>query len=243
MNQNMGFFEQHKALIITSLLFSILILAMYNINISNSNKKVRETLIELNNLRQEAQKQEEEQQKQEPKPASKQPRLQTHQAFNENRAENETNVKSRLDEIFEKNSAKQEAAEDESSNPEKGEYDIAKAPAKKRREASAGNNTSEEISSKEGSYRNSSISFSLMGRRAIFIPNPVYTCDTPGRIVVNIEVNAQGAVVGTSINKSSSTSSNECLIDQALEYASKATFSALPGKMSQPGTITYNFQK
>ncbi len=239
----MGFFDRHKALIITSLLFSILILAMYNINVSNSNKKVRETLIELNDLRQEALKQEEEQQKQEPKPAAKQPKLQTHQAFNENRAESETNVKSRLDEIFEKNSAQQKAAEEESSNSAKGEYNIAKAPAKKRREASEGNNTSEEISSKEGSYRNSSISFSLVGRRAIFIPNPVYTCDTAGKIVVNIEVNAQGAVTSTSINKSSSTSNNECLIDQALKYAAEATFSNKSGSDSQPGTITYNFQR
>ena len=239
----MDFFDRHKALIITSLLFAILILAMYNINVSNSNKKVRETLIELNDLRQEAQRQEEEQQKQEPKPAVKQPKLQTHQAFNENRAESETNVKSRLDEIFEKNSAKQEAAEDESSNPTKGEYSITKAPAKKRREASEGNDTSEELSSKEGSYRNSSISFSLVGRRAIFIPNPVYTCDTGGKIVVNIEVNAEGAVTSTSVNKSSSTSSNECLIDQALKYAAGANFSKLSGRESQPGTITYNFQR
>lgn len=239
----MGFFDRHKALIITSLLFSILILAMYNIRVSNSNKKVRETLIELNDLRQEAQKQEEQQPKEQPKPAAKQPKLQTHQAFNENRAESETNVKTRLDEIFEKNSAKQEASEEESSNPAKGAYDLSKTPAKKPKKASTGNNSSEEISTKEGSYRNSSISFSLVGRRAIFIPNPVYTCDTAGKIVVNIEVNAEGAVTSTSVNKSSSTSTNECLIDQALEYAAGATFSPASGRDAQPGTITYNFQR
>lgn len=239
----MGFFERHKALIITSLLFSILILAMYNINISNSNKKVRETLIELNNLRQEAQKLEEEQQKQEPKPAAKQPSLKTHQAFNENQSQSETNVKSRLDEIFEKNSANQKASEAENSKPSSGDFNFAKTPAPKQKKASSGNNSSEEISNKPGSYRNSSISFSLVGRSAINIPNPVYTCDTSGRIVVNIEVNDEGAVVHTSVNKSSSSSSNECLIDQALEYAAGARFSALPGRDSQPGTITYNFQR
>ena len=239
----MGFFEQHKALIITSLLFSILILAMYNINVSNSNKKVRETLIELNNLKQEAQKQEEQQPKEEPKPAAKRPGLKTHQAFNENRTESETNVKSRLDEIFEKNSARQKATEDENSNPASGEFDFSKTPVKKQQKASSGNNSSKEISNKEGSYRNSSISFSLVGRQAINIPNPVYTCDTGGKIVVNIEVNAEGAVIDTSVNKSSSSSSNECLIDQALKYAAGATFSALAGRNSQPGTITYNFQR
>lgn len=240
----MDFFDRHKALIITSLLFSILILAMYNINVSNSNKKVRETLIELNDLRQEAQKKEEQQQpKEATKPPKQQPSLQTHQAFNENKSESQENVKSRLDEIFDKNSARQKASEAENSNPSSGEFDFAKTPAKKQQKTSSGNNSSEEISNKQGTYRNSSISFSLVGRSALNIPNPIYTCDTPGRIVVNIEVNDQGAVVGTSINKSSSTSSNECLIDQALEYAAEAKFSAVPGRNSQPGTITYNFQR
>lgn len=239
----MGFFDRHKALIITSLLFAILILAMYNINVSNSNKKVRETLIELNNLKREVQKQEEQQPKEEPQPKAKQPNLQTHQAFNENRSESETNVKSRLDEIFEKNSAKQNALETETANSKSGEFDLSKNPAKKQQKASSGNNSSEEISNEQGTYRNSSISFSLVGRRAINIPNPIYTCDTAGKIVVNIEVNAEGAVISTSINRSSSTSTNECLVDQALEYAAGASFSRLPGRDSQPGTITYNFQR
>ena len=61
----MGFFDRHKALIITSLLFAVLLLGMYNIRISNTNAKVRETLIQLNNLRTEEPAKEEQEQPEE----------------------------------------------------------------------------------------------------------------------------------------------------------------------------------
>ena len=90
--------------------------------------------------------------------------------------------------------------------------------------------------------RNSSISFSLRGRNAVSIPNPIYTCDLPGKIVVNITVDAEGRVIDTDINKASSNSDNECLTEKALEYALNARFSRLAGRNEQPGTITYNFK-
>ncbi|HZJ35260.1 MAG TPA: TonB family protein, partial [Gillisia sp.] len=107
---------------------------------------------------------------------------------------------------------------------------------------SDGNKTSAVTSTKSGGIDHSSISFSLLGRRAVDIPNPVYTCDRSGKIVVNISVNAEGRVTSSSVNKGSSSTTNECLADQALEYAAQAVFSHLPGRNSQPGTITYNFK-
>ena len=239
----MDFFEQHKALIITSLLCGILLLTMYNINLSNSNKKVRETLIELNNLKaeetpKEVEKPEEKPEEQKTTPPRR-PSLQTHQAFNQNQQESQSNTKARLEEIFKKNSAQQEASEDNAAS--QGDFNLKKA-AQKKQKASEGNNTSEEASVKQDTYRNSSIAFSLVGRQAVDIPNPIYTCDTSGKIVVNITVNQEGAVTSTSINESSSTSSNECLIERALQYAAGAIFTKLSGRNSQPGTITYYFQ-
>lgn len=238
----MDFFDRHKALIITILIFSILILLMYNIKISNESKKIRETLIELNDLRPEpvTEEQPEEQESQEPQPSS--PTVQTHEAFNQNREESQRNLDSRLDEIFQKNAAQQEAAEEDASQTSRGDVVLNPKRQEQKQEASQGDNSSEKTSVKEGSLRNSSISFSLRGRRAVFIPNPIYTCDTSGKVVVNITVNANGDVVRTSVNKSASTTSNECLTDRALEYAQNARFSRLPGRDSQPGTITYNFQ-
>lgn len=240
----MNFFEEHKALIITVLLFAVLLLTMYNINISNSNQKVRETLIELNDLRAEnpveQEQPEPEQQPKEPEP--QRPNLETHQAFNQNQQESRRNFESRLDEVLQKNSANQEASEEERTKPSEGNLALQPNRRQKKQEASEGNNSSKETSIQEGTLRNSSISFSLIGRSAIKIPNPIYTCDTPGKIVVNITVNANGKVVETSVNKGSSTTDNECLTEMAQEYARGAQFSELPGRTSQPGTITYYFQ-
>lgn len=240
----MDFFEEHKALIITVLLFAVLFLAMYNINISRTNEKVRETLIELNDLRpQEPQEQEQPQKEQQPEPPEpKKPNLETHQAFNQNQEENRKNFESRLDEIFQKNSASQEASEEESTSTSKGDLNMGSNQRQRKQKASEGNNTSKELSTQKGTLRNSSISFSLVGRSAIDIPNPIYTCDTPGKVVVNIAVNSNGEVIETSVNKRSSTTDNECLTEMAQQYARAATFSKLPGRTSQPGTITYYFQ-
>lgn len=242
----MDFFEEHKALIITVLLFAVLFLAMYNINISKTNQKVRETLIELNDLRpeepieQEQTEPETEQQPEEPEP--QRPNLETHQAFNQNQQESRKNFESRLDEIFQKNSANQEASEEESTSTSEGDVNLQLNRRNRRQEASEGKDNTKEISTEKGTLRNSSISFSLIGRSAIDIPNPIYTCDTPGKIVVNITVNANGDVIETSVNKGSSTTNNECLTEMAQKYAREAQFSELPGRTSQPGTITYNFQ-
>ncbi len=170
------------------------------------------------------------------------PNFETHQAYNQNEQENSRNVDSRLEEIFQKNSAEQEASEDEASEPTAGKVAINNRNTRERKKASEGDNSSNETSVKEGTMRSSSISFSLMGRRAIDIPNPIYTCDTPGKVVVNITVNSTGEVIKTSINKNASTTSNECLTEMAMDYAAGARFSSLAGRNSQPGTITYNFQ-
>ena len=72
------------------------------------------------------------------------------------------------------------------------------------------------------------------------IPNPVYTCEKAGKIVVNITVDSQGNVTSVSLNENASTSSNGCLIDNALKYAKTATFQK-SNRITQIGTITYSF--
>ena len=72
------------------------------------------------------------------------------------------------------------------------------------------------------------------------MPIPIYLCEAGGKIVINITVDDKGDVIDTYLN-SSSTSSNECLIESALEYAQKATFNADPSKKTQLGSITFNF--
>jgi hypothetical protein len=97
-----------------------------------------------------------------------------------------------------------------------------------------------ERNSKKGN-RESTVSYNLKGRNAVVIPNPVYRCDALGKIVLNIEVNSTGTITKKEYNKKASTSSNGCLIDQALLYASDALFNST-STTSQKGTITFNFQ-
>jgi TonB family protein len=237
----MDFFDRHKALIITLLFFAVLLLGLFNFNLANKNRKTREILMDLDNLKIEEPVVE----KPEPEEVTKKntrETAQTHQAFNENLEDREENLDQQLKEIFEKNSALQtEASENETSNSS-GNFDFQDKKKEQVQKKSDGNKTSTVTSTKKGGIDHSSISFSLLGRSAVDIPNPVYTCDRSGKIVINISVNAEGRVTSTSVNKGSSSTTNECLTDQALEYAAKAVFSRLPGRNSQPGTITYNFK-
>ena len=236
----MDFFEKHKALIITVLFCSVLILGLYNFNLSQKKKIEQQMLVDLEEYT-EAEETEEEKPEEEPKPKTTRNSPKTHKAFNENQEAREENFNRELDEILERNSARQEQSSDsENEASTAGTFATGKKSENKKR--SDGDNTSEDISTQSGSLRNSSISFSLRGRNAVSIPNPIYTCDLPGKIVVNITVNAEGRVIDTNINKASSNSDNECLTEKALEYALNARFSRLAGRNEQPGTITYNFK-
>ena len=85
------------------------------------------------------------------------------------------------------------------------------------------------------------ISYELKDRRSLIIPNPVYTCDVGGVIVINIQVNALGKVTKTSFNKKASSTQNGCLIESAETYAKQARFTTAPKISNQKGTITYSF--
>lgn len=101
-------------------------------------------------------------------------------------------------------------------------------------------NKSSKKKSDESNNRKSTISYSLVDRTDVYLPIPIYLCEQGGKIVINITVDAQGNVVDTYVN-SSSTSSNQCLVESALEYAKQAKFNANPSKKTQIGTITFNF--
>lgn len=236
-----NFFDKHKALIITSLLFAILMLALYNFNLANSNQQTAEMLVDLEQFKVE-EKEETEPEKQEETPKRNPRDVQTHQAYNQDKETREADFKNQLDKIFKKNSAEQQQAENEKTEGSGGNYSVNKKNSEEQKKRSDGDNSAEETSQKSAAYDYSSISFSLKGRRAVKIPNPVYTCDIAGKVVINITVDANGYVVDSAINKGSSTTSNECLTDRALEYSAGARFSKLAGRNAQPGTITYHFR-
>ncbi len=93
----------------------------------------------------------------------------------------------------------------------------------------------------KGGNHNTTISYRLVNRKDLELPNPVYICDGSGKVVISIEVNALGRVIKSSYNRAASTTTNECLIDSALEYADQARFNTDASKPKQLGTITFNF--
>lgn len=97
-----------------------------------------------------------------------------------------------------------------------------------------------ENNAQDTANKNSTINYSLVGRTDKYLPVPIYLCETNGKIVINITVNAGGFVTKAKVN-SSSSSKNGCLIDHALEYAKEARFNT-SGKASQLGSITFNFK-
>lgn len=119
--------------------------------------------------------------------------------------------------------------------------DIAKAESKKNLKFSNSESEKEKLAVVEGGNKNTTISYRLVGRKEIHLPNPVYTCYGAGRVVVNIEVDYLGKVKKGTYNKAASTTSNECLIDAAIEYALQAEFSGDASRNKQLGTITFNF--
>jgi tRNA pseudouridine55 synthase len=81
--------------------------------------------------------------------------------------------------------------------------------------------------------------YSLQGRDALYSPKPSYLCKISGTVVVQIAVDQLGKVIDAKVQGGSST--NDCLIEQSINYARKWTFSYKDAKARQDGTITFTF--
>ncbi|WP_392447616.1 energy transducer TonB [Capnocytophaga canis] len=91
--------------------------------------------------------------------------------------------------------------------------------------------------------KNTLIKYALVDREVRGdLPNPVFTCEEEGKVVVDIKVNEEGKVVTASINREHSTTTNGCLVENALAYARQARFNVYLDRKMQSGTITYFFQ-
>ena len=85
------------------------------------------------------------------------------------------------------------------------------------------------------------ISYSLDGRKAISLPVPAYKCQGGGDVSVRITVNKKGYVTADTVI-SNVSSSDECIINSAVDAAKRSRFrasSTAPDK--QIGEIVYRF--
>ncbi|WP_148639292.1 hypothetical protein [Aquimarina longa] len=229
----MEFIDKHKALIITSMLMGIVVLSLYNINMMHKQKKQSEILMEIP---EEFLLKEEEQAEEDPI-AQKERNLiaskRTHSAYNED-FEDPDEFEERIKSLTE--------TESETSAEESEEEKVIEGEAliDKKKETESEKKSKPEIENKEANNKNTSLSFSLKDRTSIDLPNPVYTCNGSGKVIVKIEVNQNGYVINTKVDKKNSTTRNECLFDNALDYARHALFSRSDIE-KQEGSITYYF--
>ena len=165
-------------------------------------------------------------------------KIETHQVYNEAEEfikESEANRKENSEAIEDKLSEINDAISD--SKSERIAISLEKKTAKKK-DVNATNLESTLATTNNSKSTNS---YRLINRKVIEFPNPVYICESFGKVVLQIEVNANGYVIMTSVNKNTSTTTNLCLIESAIDYAKKARFTKDKNKPSQMGTITYVF--
>lgn len=236
----MSFNYSYRAFIITCLLFAIFFLALYSWKLGKGQEpfdpkydieytetdpfleeEMLEELIALSEL--------------------ENTQIETNRAYNEAEEFLEKGNDSEEEESFEEKLAKMDAAITEGlTNNSEVEIKAAKEKMEETFETSLKKETGKKKAT-QGSNRRTTISYSLKNRKALQLPNPVYTCEGGGKIVISIEVSALGHITKATYNKGLSTTTNGCLIDSALEYANQARFTTLAAKDGQIGTISYNF--
>tara|TARA_B110000305_G_scaffold80400_1_gene90325 strand:- start:272 stop:955 length:684 start_codon:yes stop_codon:yes gene_type:complete len=223
----MNFNYSYKAFVITILILGNLYLLFYFIKLP-SNSIILEEEYEIEYALEEVITEEEL-----ASVSEEEIKIETHKVFNEDqkfieeletdRKENNESAEDKLSEINEVISDSKSERKDDLAIEKKYKFNLPEAIL-----ATTNNSKS------TNSYR-------LVNRKVIEFPNPVYICDSFGKVVLLIEVNANGYVIMTSVNKNASTTSNLCLIESAIDYAKKARFTKDKNKPSQVGSITYIF--
>ena len=240
---------QDKALLITFSGASLLVLTFFFLGFKPYQNKIPEKYYEIPLVEKPEPEQPEPEKTEEPEQTKKTSAI-THQAANSSRIQKEANrFFEQEDEIREaiKNEEITEQEHEENTGDEQLMTNYYKGRIAALHKKAEQPQKSEEKKSKETTKNNSSssrhttISYNLVDRNSIKIPNPVYTCSATGKVVVNIEVSGVGNVVKASFNRASSTTNNGCLVDQALKYANNALFNA-DSRTAQLGTITFEFQ-
>jgi hypothetical protein len=86
------------------------------------------------------------------------------------------------------------------------------------------------------------IYYNLPGRYHTYMAIPIYKCEGSGIVTLNIEVTSTGTVIRAEVISSDSTTSEECLIETAVNAALISRFNPdAAAEKVQKGTLTYNF--
>jgi hypothetical protein len=86
------------------------------------------------------------------------------------------------------------------------------------------------------------IYYDLPGRYHTYLPIPIYKCEGSGKVTLTIEVNPIGTVVKAEIIAAESTTTDECLIETAINSVLISKFNPDANALKiQVGTLTYHF--
>lgn len=86
------------------------------------------------------------------------------------------------------------------------------------------------------------IYYDLKGRNHIYLPIPIYMCEGSGKVTLAISVNQRGEVESAKVIESESTTTDQCLIETAVNTAMVSRFNPdINAPKSQSGTLTYHF--
>jgi TonB family protein len=237
--------EQHKALIITFLISGIVLFGMFSIQLKQQDKLITESyfLLEPEPLKTKEELKELEDLKAET----------TNKAFNEDQEYKEMmrNFKTVSANDFERTTkalaeAKQNDLQEETSINKS--YTNSDAYALNSEETQSYKKLQDELNKRlenkkqadEHAKTKSTLTYSLKARTLGYYKIPRYLCEIGGKIVISIRVNETGNVTDATIN-GSSNSSNQCLIDHAIDYAKSVQFDSSQRK-HQLGTITFLFK-
>ena len=232
--------DQHKALLLTFLISGTVVLSIFNLNIKNKEEAISESYYEL-----EPEKELTEEDKKIIEALEKlnNSKAETNSAFNEtekNKHFAQAYKQIAPPEDYVPKSSEENDGEDDGSNS-LGEKKPIK-PAVNKEELSSYSKVNDLLKQQQNTGVNtkSTVSFSLVNRKKVYIPIPVYLCEVDGKIVINIKVDTNGSVIDAYVNNASN-SKNACLIEHALEYAKNSQFSADASKNLQLGSITFSF--
>ncbi|MHA7842163.1 MAG: hypothetical protein ACX93I_02510 [Winogradskyella sp.] len=241
----MKFIEQYKAGIITFLITGTIVLAMFSLQLKQKGKLITESYYEV---------------LPEPEITEKEKELlddlngkSTNKAFNEDQEYKDMmrNFKTISANDFERTTKALEEAKTSEVLEETSitqSYANGNAYALNSEETESYKKLQEELNKRlenkkiadEHAKTKSTLTYSLVGRTMQDYDIPRYLCERGGKIVVNIVVNGKGIVTDASVN-GSSNSSNQCLINRAIEYAKEVQFDS-SSKTKQIGTITFLFR-
>jgi outer membrane biosynthesis protein TonB len=230
--------NQHKALLITLLIAGSVVLSVFNLSLKQQNELASESYYEIEP---EKELTEEELKILEALDQLSNSKAETNKAFNESEKSNHFAQAFKPIAPPEDYVPKEINHSDNANNLIKN-YDSTDDSKLNQEELSKFSKVNDLIKKQQsdGNNSKSSISFSLVNRKKVHIPIPIYLCEVDGKIVVNINVDANGNVTDAYLN-TSSKSDNACLIEHALQYAKQSQFSADVSKENQIGSITFFF--